>query len=41
MVWWKMKEYPGPIMSWKEEIEEEEFILHEPKSLREYQGGGL
>ena len=38
---WKMKEYPGPRMSWKEEIEEEEFILHEPKSLREYQGGGL
>ncbi|HLR08795.1 MAG TPA: gluconate 2-dehydrogenase subunit 3 family protein [Bacillota bacterium] len=40
MMGWKMKEYPGPRMGYTEEIEEEEFIVMEPKSLRDYQGGG-
>src|SRR5699024_2618318 len=36
---WKMKEYPGQRMGYKEEIEEEEFIVMETKRLREYQAG--
>src|SRR5699024_844292 len=36
-----MKKYQVTRMSSKEKIEEQEFILHETKSLREYQGGGL
>lgn len=35
---WKMKEYPGPVMSFLDQIEEEEFIVMEPRSLRNYQG---
>lgn len=41
MMGWRMKEYPGPRMTWTSEIDAEEFIFHEPKSLREYQGGGV
>lgn len=37
MMGWKMKEYPGPRMAYIDEIEEEKFIVKEPKSLREYQ----
>src|SRR5699024_680385 len=37
----KMKEDPGPRMGWKEETKEKENILHEPKILRENQGGSL
>lgn len=35
---WKMKEYPGPIMSFLDQIQEKEFIVMEPRSLRNYQG---
>ena len=35
---WRMKEYPGPIMSFIDKIQEEEFIVMEPSSLRNYQG---
>lgn len=35
---WKMKQYPGPIMSFLDKIEEEEFIVIDPRSLRNYQG---
>lgn len=35
---WKMKEYPGPRMSYLNEIQEEEFIVMNPESLRNYQG---
>lgn len=38
MAGWKMKEYPGPRMSYLNEIQEEEFIVMEPESLRNYQG---
>lgn len=38
MMAWKMKEYPGPRMSYLEQIEEEDFIVMEPESLRQYQG---
>lgn len=38
---WKMMEYPGPRMSWEEEVEAEDFLSIEPSSLREYQGGGV
>lgn len=38
MMGWKMKEYPGPRMAYLDEIDKDEFILKEPKSLREYQG---
>ena len=34
---WAMKEYPGPRMGFLQEIESEEFIKKEPKSLRDYQ----
>jgi len=33
-----MKEYPGPRMSYLDQIEEEEFIVMEQESLRDYQG---
>lgn len=36
---WAMMEYPGPRMSWGDDIETEEFVSMEPKSLRAYQGG--
>lgn len=35
---WKMKGHPGPIMSFLDKIEEEEFITIDPRSLRNYQG---
>lgn len=35
---WRMKEYPGPRMSYLQDIETEEFIVMEPESLRNYQG---
>ncbi len=38
MMGWKMKEYPGPRASYMAQIEPEEFILLEQKSLRDYQG---
>lgn len=38
MAAWKMKEYPGPRMSYLEDIEKEEFIVMAPESLRNYQG---
>ncbi len=38
MLGWKMKEYPGPQMSYLDKIEEEKFIVMEPQSLRDYQG---
>lgn len=41
MMAWKMKEYPGPRMAHINDIEAEDFILMEPKSLRDYQGGGM
>lgn len=41
MLGWKMIEYPGPRMSWEEDLEAEDFLSIEPKSLREYQGGGI
>jgi gluconate 2-dehydrogenase gamma chain len=37
MLGWKMKEYPGPRMGYLDDIEKEDFIKMEPKSLREYQ----
>lgn len=40
MMAWKMKEYPGPRMAYINEIDAKEFIEMEPKSLRDYQGGG-
>ncbi|HLS07344.1 MAG TPA: gluconate 2-dehydrogenase subunit 3 family protein [Bacillota bacterium] len=39
MMGWKMKEYPGPRMAYINEIDADEFIVMEPKSLRDYQGG--
>lgn len=39
MVAWKMKEYPGPRMAYINDIESDEFITMDQKSLREYQGG--
>lgn len=38
MMGWKMKEYPGPRASYLSEIESEDFIVMEQKSLRDYQG---
>src|SRR5690625_267417 len=35
---WVMKEYPGPRAAYINEIESEDFIEMEPKSLRDYQG---
>lgn len=40
MMGWRMKEYPGPRMAYINEIDAKEFIVMEPKSLRDYQGGG-
>ncbi|GAA0439587.1 gluconate 2-dehydrogenase subunit 3 family protein [Lentibacillus halophilus] len=37
MAGWKMKEFPGPRLGYTQEIESEEFIKKEPKSLRDYQ----
>lgn len=41
MIAWKIKEYPGPRMAYINEIDSEDFIVMEPKSLRDYQGGGI
>jgi|SRR5690625_1667666 len=38
MMGWKMKEYPGPRMAYIEDIDKDEFIEMEQKSLRDYQG---
>lgn len=38
---WKMMEYPGPHVGWADEIESEDFLTKEAKSLRSYQGGGV
>lgn len=38
MAAWKMKEYPGPRMSYLDQIDEEEFIVMKQESLRDYQG---
>jgi gluconate 2-dehydrogenase gamma chain len=35
---WRMKEYPGPRAAYINDIESEEFIQMEPKSLKDYQG---
>lgn len=40
MLGWKMKEFPGPRTSYAEQLESDEFIVLEPKSLRTYQTGG-
>jgi len=40
MMGWKMKEYPGPRMGYLDQIEEKEFILMEPESLKDYQAFG-
>jgi|SRR5690625_42982 len=41
MMAWKMKEYPGPRMAYLNDIDAEEFISMEQKSLRDYQGGSM
>ena len=41
MLGWKMKEFPGPRISYAEQIEPDEFIALEQKSLRTYQTGGM
>ncbi|QQK76827.1 gluconate 2-dehydrogenase subunit 3 family protein [Salicibibacter cibarius] len=33
---WRMKEYPGPVMSYMNEIEEEEFIVMDPISISDH-----
>lgn len=38
MAGWKMKEFPGPRAAYMNEIESEEFIVMEQKSLKDYQG---
>lgn len=38
MAAWRMKEYPGPRMSYLDVIEKTDFIVMEPESLRNYQG---
>lgn len=38
MAGWKMKQYPGPRMAYYNDIESEEFIEMEQKSLKDYQG---
>src|SRR5699024_7118271 len=38
---WKMIQYPGPRMGWKDQITAEEFQEIEPEALRAYQGGGM
>ena len=40
MMGWRMKEYPGPRMGYLGQIEEKEFILMEPESLKDYQTYG-
>lgn len=35
---WRMKEFPGPRMSYLQDIEKEDFIVMKPESLRSYQG---
>lgn len=40
MMGWRMKEYPGPRMGYLEQIEEEEFLIMEPESLKDYQAFG-
>lgn len=35
---WRMKEFPGPRMSYTADIDKKEFIVMEPESLRSYQG---
>lgn len=37
MMGWKMKEYPGPRAAYLADIESEDFIVMEQKSLRDYQ----
>ncbi|MFS0575002.1 gluconate 2-dehydrogenase subunit 3 family protein [Sporosarcina sp. 179-K 3D1 HS] len=37
MMGWKMKEYPGPRASYLPQIEEEEFVVLEQQSLKDYQ----
>ncbi|MFD1361924.1 gluconate 2-dehydrogenase subunit 3 family protein [Lentibacillus salinarum] len=37
MMGWKMKEYPGPRMSYVNELESDAFVKKEPKSLRDFQ----
>lgn len=41
MMGWKMKEYPGPRMAYINDIESDEFISMEQKSLMDYQAGGM
>lgn len=35
---WRMMEYPGPRASYADQIEPDEFIVLEPKGLKDYQG---
>lgn len=37
MLGWKMKEFPGPRLGYLGQIEDEEFIIMEPESLKDYQ----
>lgn len=39
MMAWEMKEYPGPRMAYINDIDADDFITMEQKSLRDYQGG--
>ena len=41
MMGWKMKEYPGPRMAYINDIDSDEFISMEQKSLMDYQSGGM
>ena len=41
MMGWEMKEYPGPRMAYINEIDSEDFITMEQKSLMDYQSGGM
>lgn len=34
---WRMKEFPGPVMSYKDDIDKNEFVKKEPISLKDYQ----
>lgn len=40
MMGWRMKEYPGPRMGYLDQIEEKEFLILEPESLKDYQAFG-
>ena len=41
MMGWQMKEYPGPRMAYINDIDADEFIKMDQKSLMDYQSGGM